>query len=58
MRKEDKGEMDRNRKFRIPLKVSDVTDKILERERQKQKGKQRPSFYKPTKVKWGRDSSL
>jgi hypothetical protein len=38
MRKEDKGEMDRNRKFRIHLKASDVTDKILEREREKQKG--------------------
>lgn len=38
MRKEDKGEMDRNRKFRIHLKASDVTDKILERECKKQKG--------------------
>lgn len=37
MRKEDKGEMDRNRKFRIHFKASDVTDKILERERKKQK---------------------
>jgi len=39
MRKEDKGEMDRNRKFRIHFKASDVTDKILEREREKQKRK-------------------
>jgi hypothetical protein len=31
--------MDRNRKFRIHLKASDVADKILEREREKQKGK-------------------
>ena len=47
MRKEDKGEMDRNRKFRIHFKASDVTDKILEREREKQKKKIRASFYKP-----------
>jgi len=39
MRKEDKGEMDRNRKFRIHLKASDVTDKILARERRKKKTK-------------------
>lgn len=53
MRKEDKGEMDRNRKFRIHLKASDVTDKILERERERDaKREVRTSFCKPTKVKW------
>lgn len=50
MRKEDKGEMDRSRKFRIPLKASDVTDKILERERQKQKGKRGHLFINQPKL--------